>query len=78
MSAEKSAGYFSEGSADDLLANNWEEWRRFANQQVLHFSWSLPRLLCLASKYGLSGSGRGVWDQVAMVVRDRATNVIFA
>ena len=33
---------------------------------------SLPlpsALLCLASKYGISGDGRGCWDHAALVVR---------
>ena len=37
---------------------------------------SLPRaLLCLASKYGLSGDGRHGWDHAGVVVRDAASDV---
>ena len=35
----------------------------------------LSALLCMASKYGLSGDGRGAWDHAAVVFRDRVTNV---
>lgn len=77
MSAEKSAGHFSEGSADDLLANNLKNGDVLLINKCCTSLGLLRGLLCLASKYGLSSSGRGVWDQVAMVVRDRATNVAY-
>lgn len=31
--------------------------------------------LCWASKFGISGSGRGCWDHAALVLRDRVTDV---
>ena len=37
---------------------------------------SLPHaLLCLASKYGLSGDGRYGWDHAGVVVRDASSDV---
>ncbi|KAL1524669.1 hypothetical protein AB1Y20_019555 [Prymnesium parvum] len=67
--------YFRPGSADEILASN------LSNGDVLLINRrcsSLPLLeaaVCLASKYGLSGSGRGCWDHAAIVMRDPKSNV---
>ena len=68
-------GFFSQGSADDRLANTLQNGDVLLINKCCTSLGPLRGLLCLASKYGLSGDGRGSWDHAAMVVRDRATSV---
>lgn len=68
-------GFFSQGSADDLLANTLQDGDVLLINKCCTSLGPLRGLLCLASKYGLSGDGRGSWDHAAIVVRDRATSV---
>ena len=64
-------------SADELLASTLRTgdvvvFNRFCRSLAPHRA-----ALCLASKYGLSGDGRGCWDHAALVVRDRRTDVAY-
>ena len=64
-------------SADELLASTLRTgdvvvFNRYCRSLAPHRA-----ALCLASKYGLSGDGRGCWDHAALVVRDRRTDVAY-
>ena len=64
-------GYFAEGSTDAILAQSLRDGDvvLFNKQCTSLFSTNpLSGLLCLASKYGLSGEGRHCWDHAAIVV----------
>ena len=66
---------FADNSADALLASNLRTGDVLLINQRCR---SLPpqyAALCLASKYGLSGDGRGCWDHAASILRDPRTDV---
>ena len=67
--------WFAPNSTDELLANSLRDGDCvLINKRCT--SLPLPQaLLCMASKYGLSGDGRHSWDHAAMVFRDRTSNV---
>lgn len=67
--------YFTENSADQLIAAGLQSGDVVLISRRCE---SLPApwaALCFASKFGISGSGRGCWDHAALVVRDEATDV---
>ena len=100
MSELNESAYFSQGSADEILANQLRHARSCSSTahvagrrltgavRSCHsdgdvllinrrcMSLPLPQaMLCLASKYGLSGTGYRCWDHAAVVLRDHSSGV---
>ena len=61
--------YFSPGSTDAIIASSLRDGDVVLfNQRCANLSNPVATLLCVASKYGLSGEGRHCWDHAAIVV----------
>jgi hypothetical protein len=67
--------YFRPNSADELIANSLNDGDIILMNKSCTSLPPLRMLLCMFSKYGISGDGTGAWDHAAMVLRDRSSNV---
>ena len=75
--ADSERKWFTQGGADDTLAQNLNDGDVVLMNRCCASLGMWRSLVCLASKYGVSGDGKGIWDHAAMVVREPSTNVLF-
>lgn len=63
--------WFSPNSTDEIISKNLHDGDvLLINKRCTSFTDDpLRAILCLASKYGISGDGRAAWDHAAMVIR---------